>query len=288
MKIEKVLLWENREDVVLVSYVLEENKEIIGSDRRPAVVISPGGGYLGYTEREGEAAALRFTAAGYQTFVLHYSLGKKAKFPCAVYDIGKALCYLHENADRLSLDPKKIVVCGFSAGGNLSASLGVLWDKPFFYEKLQVSPEWLRPAAMVLAYPVVDFALGQGCGESREEQEMSRACIASVTGTDNPGEADYERINLLQYVSENTPPAFLFHLSGDPVVPVENTLSFAGLLAKNHVPFELYVAEDKWHGVSMFEVKDTDAGFFRKDYAGWFDLAKAWLDKKIFSEEGKG
>ena len=121
MKIEKVLLWENREDVVLVSYVLEENKEIIGSDRRPAVVISPGGGYLGYTEREGEAAALRFTAAGYQTFVLHYSLGKKAKFPCAVYDIGKALCYLHENADRLSLDPKKIVVCGFSAGGNLSA-----------------------------------------------------------------------------------------------------------------------------------------------------------------------
>lgn len=282
MRIEKVSLWENREDVELVSYLLERNEEIIGSDRRPAVIISPGGGYQGYTEREGEAAALRFTAAGYQAFVLHYSLGEKAKFPCAVYDIGKAFCYLHENAEGLALNPEKIVVCGFSAGGNLSASLGVLWDKPFFYERLQVPPGWLKPAAMVLAYPVIDFALGSDAGQSSDEREMMRACIASVTGTYNPGKDDYERINLLRYVSENTPPAFLFHLSEDPMVPVENTLSFANLLAKNHVPFELYVAQDKWHGVSLFETKDTDDGFFRKDYAGWFTMAKAWLDKIIF------
>lgn len=287
MKIEKIRLWEDREDVELIAYLLEKCEEIIGSNQRPAVIISPGGGYQGYTQREGEAAALRFTAAGYQAFVLHYSLEKRAKFPCAVYDLAKALCYLHENATGLSVDSEKIVVCGFSAGGNLSAALGVLWDKPFFYEKMQVPSDWLKPAAMVLAYPVVDFALGKDNGQSREEREMMKACIASVAGTWNPGEDDYEKINLLHYVSESTPPAFLFHLCADPVVPVENTLYFASLLAKNHVPFEVYVAEDKWHGVSLTEVRNTDDGFFRKDYAGWFEMAKAWLDKKIFSGEAK-
>lgn len=285
MKSEKILLWEDREDVSLTSYLLEENEEIIGSGRRPAVIVSPGGGYQGFTEREGEAAALRFTAAGYQAFVLHYSLGEKAEFPQAVYDIGKAFCYLHENAEELFLDPDKIVVCGFSAGGNLSASLGVLWDKPFFYEKFQAPREWLRPAAMILGYPVVDFALEQDSVLSHEEQEMTRLCTSYIAGTGNPGKSDYERINLLNYVSENTPPAFLFHLSADPVVPVDNTLYFASRLAKNHVPFELYIAEDKWHGVSLYEVKDTDAGFFRRDYSRWFDMVKAWLEKRIFSGE---
>lgn len=74
-------LWEGREDVTLTSYCMEKNDEIIGCDRRPAVIILPGGGYAGFTEREGEAVALRFMAAGYQSFVLHYSVCEKLHFP---------------------------------------------------------------------------------------------------------------------------------------------------------------------------------------------------------------
>ena len=115
-------LWEGREDVTLTSYCMEKNDEIIGCDRRPAVIILPGGGYAGFTEREGEAVALRFMAAGYQSFVLHYSVCEKAAFPGALYDLAQAMCFLHQNAERLCINEKRIVVCGFSAGGNLVVS----------------------------------------------------------------------------------------------------------------------------------------------------------------------
>ena len=80
MYTEVIKLWKNREDVTVTSYCMDKNNEIIGCDRRPAVIVSPGGGYAGFTEREGESAALRFVAAGYQAFVLHYSVCEKAAF----------------------------------------------------------------------------------------------------------------------------------------------------------------------------------------------------------------
>lgn len=282
MKIETIQLWEDREDVTLTAYCLEQNQEIQGSECRPAVIVSPGGGYEGFTEREGEAVALRFSAAGYQAFVLHYSLREKAQFPNAVYDLGKAFCYLHEQKKRLCVDAEKIVVCGFSAGANLSAALGVLWDKPFFYEKFNVPSDWLRPAAMVLGYSLISPRIQNYGRLNPEELAMIRQCNAYLLGTDEPDEEDYKRVDLTNYISEQTPPAFLFHLNADPVVPIDNTLSFAGELAKQHVPFELYIGEDEWHGVSLFETKDTDLGFFKEEYAAWFAMALSWLKRKIF------
>ena len=79
MYINTINLWEGREDVTLTSYCMEKNDEIIGCDRRPAVIILPGGGYAGFTEREGEAVALRFMAAGPLCFII-LSV-KKLHFP---------------------------------------------------------------------------------------------------------------------------------------------------------------------------------------------------------------
>ena len=77
-----------------------------------------------FTEREGESAALRFVAAGYQRLSFTISVCEKAAFPNALYDLAQTMCYLHQNAKKLCIDENKIVVCGFSAGGNVSASLG--------------------------------------------------------------------------------------------------------------------------------------------------------------------
>lgn len=263
---------------------MEKNDEIIGCDRRPAVIILPGGGYAGFTEREGEAVALRFMAAGYQSFVLHYSVCEKAAFPGALYDLAQAMCFLHQNAERLCINEKRIVVCGFSAGGNLAASLGVMWNQKFMKEKFQVPAEWLKPAAMVLGYAVTNFGFENHSVLNQEQAEMMINCNRYITGKVQPEKEDYEKINLLRYVSSDTPPAFLFHLCTDPVVPVDNSLQFASRLAAFDIPFVLEIGEDTWHGVSSLKAEDANLGFFKEEYAGWFDRAISWLKKKLFVE----
>lgn len=182
MYTEVIKLWKNREDVTVTSYCMDKNNEIIGCDRRPAVIVSPGGGYAGFTEREGESAALRFVAAGYQAFVLHYSVCEKAAFPNALYDLAQTMCYLHQNAKKLCIDENKIVVCGFSAGGNVSASLGVMWNQEFMREKFQVPAEWLKPAAMILGYAVLNFGFTSRGPLSGEQEEMMQNCNRYITG----------------------------------------------------------------------------------------------------------
>ena len=284
MYTEVIKLWKNREDVTVTSYCMDKNNEIIGCDRRPAVIVSPGGGYAGFTEREGESAALRFVAAGYQAFVLHYSVCEKAAFPNALYDLAQTMCYLHQNAKKLCIDENKIVVCGFSAGGNVSASRGVMWNQEFVREKFQVPAEWLKPAAMILGYAVLNFGFTSRGPLSGEQEEMMQNCNRYITGKEQPEKEDFDKINLLRFVSEDTPPAFLFHLCADPIVPVDNTLQFASRLAAFDIPFALEIGEDAWHGVSSLKAEDANIGFFKSEYAGWFDRAICWLKKKLFVE----
>ena len=109
-------------------------------------------------------------------------------------------------------------------------------------------------------------------------------CNRYITGKEQPEKEDYEKINLLRFVSSDTPPAFLFHLCADPVVPVDNSLQFASRLAAFDVPFVLEIGEDTWHGVSSLKAEDANLGFFKEEYAGWFVRAISWLKKKLFVE----
>ena len=285
MRVEIFKLWQDKEEVTLTAYCMEKNEEIEGSEKRPAVIISPGGGYMGFTEREGESVALHFLAAGYQAFVLHYSILESAAFPNALYDLAKAMCFIHQNAERLCINEEKIIVCGFSAGGNLSATLGVMWDQSFLREKFQVSSEWLKPAAMVLGYPVTNLEFKSNGKASEFEKQMMQKCIQYLTGKENPQKEDFDQLNLINYVSKNTPPTFLFHLCGDPIVPVDNSLQFASRLAAMGVPFVMEIGEDTWHGVSSLRAEDANQAFFRTEYSDWFEKAICWLKKKLFLED---
>ena len=93
-----------------------------------------------------------------------------------------------------------------------------------------------------------------------------------------------KRILLKTFPYKSFPPAFLFHLCADPVVPVDNSLQFASRLAAFDVPFVLEIGEDTWHGVSSLKAEDANLGFFKEEYAGWFDKAISWLKKKLFVE----
>ena len=128
--------------------------EETGSRKRGAVVICPGGGYDWCSEREADPVAYRFLGAGFAAFVLRYSCCGK-KFPTDLLECAAAVKYVRENAENFDIDPDKIFVMGFSAGGHLAASMANLWNMPLLAETLGCDSETLRVNGSVLCYPVI-------------------------------------------------------------------------------------------------------------------------------------
>ena len=132
-------LYEDREDVTLTTYVINEKGELHGQGKRPAVLICPGGGYFNCSDREAEPVAMQFAAMGYHTFVLRYStytqgrdefpdvFGKSiepnpmTKHPAPVREIGMAMLFIRKHSDEWAVDMERVAVCGFSAGAHNTA-----------------------------------------------------------------------------------------------------------------------------------------------------------------------
>lgn len=127
------------------------SRKISESRTRPAVLILPGGGYGMVSDREAEPIALRFVSMGYAAFVLRYSV-KPHTFPVALREAAMAMKFIRENCEKFEVDPGMVAAIGFSAGGHLCGTLGMMYDCP---EVADIElPEKIRPNALGLAYPV--------------------------------------------------------------------------------------------------------------------------------------
>lgn len=242
-----------------------ENYDNIAVKAHPAVIICPGGGYEYCSVREAEPIAVRFAAYGVSAFVLRYSCVNKM-FPTALLEAAGAMAYVRENADNLHIDPKKIMICGFSAGGHLAASLAVHWKKPFISETFGKASEIFRPDGAILCYPVITS------GEKRHD-----GSIVNIVGQDYPADL-METVSLEKQVTSDTPPVFIWHTADDDCVPVENTLLFASALAEYKIPFACHIFEHGVHGLALCD--DSTAGYeghLNPDCAQWFNMALAWL-----------
>lgn len=245
-----------------------EQYENVELKQRPAVIICPGGGYEYCSVREAEPVALRFAAFGIPAFVLRYSCVNKM-FPTALLEAAQAVAYVRSNAETLGVDPEKIMICGFSAGGHLAGSLAVHWKKPFIAEALGGVSELYKPDGAVLCYPVITS------GEKRHD-----GSIANIVGTDYPADK-MELVSLEKQVTADVPPVFLWHTAEDDCVPVENTLLFAAALAENKIPFACHIFEKGGHGLSLCD--DCTAGWeghLNPDCARWFQMAVDWIKSK--------
>lgn len=138
----------------ITSYVFAPTEDAYALKPLPAVVVVPGGGYDHVSPREGEPVALRLLAMGYQAFVLNYSVAP-AVYPLALQELARAVDTVRSHAAEYCVDPDRITVMGFSAGGHLVGLLGALWDQPWLAESIAASPESIRPDTLCLGYPVV-------------------------------------------------------------------------------------------------------------------------------------
>lgn len=233
--------------------------------KRPAVVVCPGGGYEYCSEREAEPVAMRFAAFGIQAFVLRYSCFKK--FPTDLLEVAQAVAYVRKNAAELGVDPEKIMICGFSAGGHLAASLAVHWKKSFITDALGGESSLYEPNGAVLCYPVIT------AGEKRHD-----GSIVNIAGEDA---SLRELVSLEKQVTEDVPPVFLWHTADDGCVPVENTLMFAAALAEKKIPFACHIFERGAHGLALCD-ECTASGdeHFNPDCGKWFSMAAEWIKSR--------
>ena len=266
MKIEALSIFPAYPHANLVAYLHTEMTRACSAPRR-AVIICPGGGYFALSQREDEPVALAWLNAGFQAFVLHYGIGEHARDHEPLIEACLAIRHVREHASEYNVDPEHILITGFSAGGHLAASAGVLWDHPAVRAAFGDVPIRLgRPDGMVLCYPVITAG-----------EYAHRGSFLNLAGKDSTPEEQKDYSAEL-FVSQDTPPAFLWHTADDACVPVENSLLFAAALARKSVPFELHIYPHGAHGLSLCDQRTwvKNPALLSPVAAGWFDLAVRW------------
>jgi acetyl esterase/lipase len=257
-----------QETATLLTYILDNSPKMDPNRKRPMIVICPGGGYVHTSDREGEPVAIRLNAMGYHACVLRYSV-KPAVFPTALFQLAKVIEMVRENKDEWNVDPDKIIVMGFSAGGHLSASLGVFWNKEFFTKLLSVSKDQIKPNGLILSYPVVTSG-----------EYAHRGSFQALLGQQSEEDEMLHLLSLEKQVTSETPPTFLWHTNTDKAVPVENSFMFAEALLKNKVPLEMHIYPEGVHGLSLGteETKAIDNELtLQPEVANWIEMAGRWI-----------
>jgi len=298
MLIKKIQLWEDNEQVNLFTYIIDNSKEFQTDKKKPAVIICPGGGYLGTSDREAEPIAMRFAAQGYHTFVLRYNTyftewvsdfnnppkgNEKSEYPGPLFDLAKAMMIVKENAEEWFVDSDKISICGFSAGAHLAASMGVHWQDDLLKEKFGVDSETFKPNTIILGYPLLDYEAMKEKLEASPDKMLKgffETSNKAVFGKPYPTDEELAKLSPVNYVTTNTPPTFIWHTADDGMVYVENSLNFATQLTKNKVPYELHIFESGPHGLSLCdETTAREESHINPHCSVWFDLAISWLKK---------
>ena len=231
-----------------------------GSQKVPTgVLVFPGGGYVNLAiDHEGRQIAAWLNSYGISAFVLRYRLGPKYQHPIELGDAQRAIRYVRAHAAEFGIDPHRIGVWGFSAGGHLASSSGTHFDTGNANSADPIDRHSCRPDFMILAYPVITF----------QEPYLHRGSRDSLLGP-NPDPASVELLSNERHVTKQTPPTFLFHTSDDPVVPVQNSLLFYEALRTAGVPAEMHIYEHGEHGVGLARNNP--------ELASWPDLLAHWL-----------
>ncbi len=264
---KKVFLEENNENAYLEVYAADKIKGFT----RDAILIIPGGGYGEVcAEREGEPIAFGFMPYGYNAFVLHYSVKNNSNktFPAQLIEASMAIKHIKDNCEEYGINPERVFACGFSAGGHLCASLGVLWHIDEIYKSIDMPFGYNKPLGVMLIYPVISSIYHIGS-------------IKNLLQDQNPSDEMLLKCSLENHVDEKSSSAFIFHTSNDEVVDVRNSLVLAEAYKKAGKLFEMHIYPDAPHGVALANeiTKCNNEKWVNAEMAKWVEAAVAWAKK---------
>ncbi len=244
----------------------EESREL-ALKKRPLVLVIPGGGYGFTSAREADSIANNYLAIGYHAAILYYSVSP-AVYPTSLRELAFCVKYLKDKADELLIDETRIILCGFSAGAHLAALFGTGYFRPEVTDYFKVSKDYLKPAGMILAYPVITSG-----------EYAHRGSFDNLLGPDKNNPEMLKYVSIENRVDENTPPAFIWHTFEDGAVPLENSLFMAKAMRAAKIPFEYHVFPRGGHGLSLAGPATYSQGRHEDDpgVRQWMELSQNWL-----------
>jgi acetyl esterase/lipase len=223
-----------------------------------AVIVAPGGGYRNLSmNKEGRAPANYLNTLGIAAFVLKYRLGPTYHHPIEIGDMQRAIRTVRSKAAEWHVDPARVGVMGYSAGGHLAATASTHFDKGNPSATDPIDRVGSRPDFAILGYPVITFT------EAWTHQGSKTFLLG-----DKPDPALVRGLSAETQVTAETPPTFLFHTNADTSVPVENSVYYFLALRKAGVPAEMHIFKDGPHGVGM-PMQDEALSEWPKVLANW-------------------
>ena len=244
MKTYFLMLNEER-NVSLTAYIQPTQGEFAGMTKRPAMIVLPGGGYPYCSSREADPVAFPYLQAGYQVFILRYSVNcnqegcHDADWDNPLKDYDKAFETILEHAEEWFVDTERIAIIGFSAGGHLAACAATAAKH--------------KPRAAILGYPVIS---------SRERWNVTA-----------PGPCDF--------VDEKTCPCFIFASRNDGAVPIQDSVNFITALTKANVPYEVHIYSYANHGFSTCDPQINNRDWCCNRTPNWVRDSVEWLRETV-------
>ena len=225
----------------------------------PAMIVCPGGGYGALAaNHEGRQVANYLNSLGMAAFVLRYRLGPRYRHPVQIGDVQRAIRTVRAKAAEWRIDPARIGVLGFSAGGHLAMTASTLFDGGSAQAEDAIDRASSRPDFAVLGYPVISMTAAW------THQGSKRNLLG-----DTPDPELAKKLSGELAVTKETPPTFIFQTNQDPAVPAENSVHYFLALRQAGVPAEMHVFERGVHGVGL---ANNDPAL-----APWSVLLANWL-----------
>ena len=234
---------------------------------RTAVIIFPGGGYhINAIRHEGIDVAKKLNEWGVTAFVVKYRIPNDAtmrnKEIGPLQDAQQAIRLVRENARKWKIDPQKVGIIGFSAGGHLASTAATHYQNSVLPDGESAN---VRPDFVVLGYPVISFSDSIGHIGSRD----------NLLGK-SPSKEKIRQYSNERRVTRDTPPTFIIHAADDEVVLPANSIAFYESLLKHNVPGELHIFEKGGHGFGMNNPTTKEE---------WMNSLKNWLVSRALLTE---
>ncbi len=248
-------------DIYLPSNLTELKRE---NQKRPCIIICPGGAYLMCSQIEAEPVAFNFLPQGYNVFVLTYSVTPHC-YPAQLIEVAAVFDLINQNCDKWNCDMERVALMGFSAGGHLAAHYANACESSEVRKHFRES---IRPQASVLCYPVI----------SANTAISHKKSFAFLLGHE-PDNFEKERFSCENMVNINTPPTFIWHTSKDENVAVENSLVYAMALSKLGIPYEMHIYPFGRHGIATADLNTNNqlSPEVARNHI-WLSAVMDWLD----------